>query len=146
MPVHNSDAMSATVRLYWPGIRREQAESHDEMTAWGNWMAEREEPAVLEAVRALGAEAILTFKTDGDDDEDVEWVSPAQLREAATRLKRAVRAQDPQTAVILENYARNAHDRAPVADQFVQDLELIETITRFAEGEGATQMTLEVNW
>jgi hypothetical protein len=28
------------------------------------------------AIRKLKAEAILTYKTDGMDDEDVSWVSP----------------------------------------------------------------------
>jgi hypothetical protein len=143
--------MGATVNAYWPGITEAQAEAQpgfsNDDRAWGNWMAERDgDPAVSEAIRHLKAEAILTVKTDGWEDEDVTWVSPQELREATVRLRQAVRAGSPEIRVILASYERNANRIDPVPDEFIRDLDDIEALTRWAEAEGATQMTLEVNW
>jgi hypothetical protein len=115
--------------------------------AWGDWMAEREgEPAVTDAIRRLKSEAILTVKTDGWEDDDVTWVSPHDLREAAVRLREVVRAGTPEVRVILASYGRNANRIDPVPEEFIRDLADIEALTRWAEAEGATKMTLEVNW
>jgi len=110
-------------------------------------MAELEnEAAVGDAIRKLKAEAILTYKTDGMDDEDVGWVSPQQLRDAATQLREAVQAGSPETRIILEVYERNANRIDPLAEEFVRDLNDIIAMTNWAEEEGATRMMLEVNW
>jgi hypothetical protein len=143
--------MGATVVAYWPGMTEAQAEAqpgfYNDDRAWGNWMAERDgDPAVSDAIRRLNAEAILTVKTDGWEDDDVTWVSPGELRNAAVRLREAVRAGSPEIHVILASYERNANRVDPVSEEFVRDLEDIEALTRWAEAEGATKMTLEVNW
>jgi hypothetical protein len=143
--------MGATVIAYWPGMTDDQLESqpgfYNDDKAWGNWMAEQDEnTAVADAIKKLGAEAILTFKTDGWDDEDVTWVSPQQLRDAATKLIQAVRAGLPETQVILKTYERNANRIDPIAEEFIRDLDDIIAMTTWAEQEGATKMTLEVNW
>lgn len=143
--------MGATVIAYWPGITEQQFDSqpgfYNDDRAWANWMAEREEePAVSEAIRKLNAEPILTYKTDGVDDEDVDWVSPQQLRDAATRLRESVLAGSSETRVILETYERNANRIDPVTEEFIRDLDDIVAIANWAEREGATKMTLDVNW
>ncbi len=136
---------------YWPGITEEQLESQpgfwNDEKAWGDWMAEREdEPDVLEAIRSLGAGAILTYKTDGMDDSDVDWVTPRDLRDAAQTLRDAIKEGRPGMDRILEVYARNANNVDPITEEFVQDLNDIEAIAAWAQEQGATQMTLEVNW
>lgn len=143
--------MGATVIAYWPGITEDQIDSqpdfYNDNKPWGDWMANREEePAVYESIRRLNADAILTYKTDGLDDEDVEWVTPQQLREAAMKLREAVRAGLPETEPILRIYEKSANRSDPLADEFIQDLDDIISLTKFAEEEGATKMTLEVNW
>ena len=143
--------MGATVNAYWPGITEEQRESepdfYNDSKAWGEWMAEREEvPAVSEALARLGAEALLTYKTDGVEDDEVDWVTPGRLREAALRLREAVRAGAPETAVILETYARGSNGVHPVVEEFVRDLDDIVATAEWAEREGAEVITLEVNW
>lgn len=143
--------MGATVIAYWPGITEQQIDSqpdfYNDCKAWGDWMAEREsEPAVADALRKLNAEAILTHTSDGMRDENVAWVSPAQLRDAATRLREAVRDGSPETRIILETYARNAVGAEDVAEDFMRDLDDIIEMTLWAEKEGASKMTLEVNW
>lgn len=143
--------MGATVSAYWPGISEGQFDSQpdfrNDCKAWGNWMAEREGvPAVSDALRRLGAEALLSYKTDGMEDEEVDWVSPRQLRDAAERLREAVRAGSPEAAAVLETYARRSNKLDPVEVEFVRDLDDIIAITRWAESEGAARMTLEVNW
>ena len=143
--------MGVTVVAYWPGMTEDQAEAqpgfYNDDRAWGNWMAERDgDAAVSEAIRRLKAEAILTLKTDGWEDDDVTWVRPQELRDAAVRLREAVRAGSPEIRVILASYARNANRIDPVPEEFIRDLDDIQALTRWAEAEGATKMTLEVNW
>jgi|SRR5215831_2582312 len=144
--------MGVSVTAFWPGITEEQIESqpgfYSDCHPWGSFMAEREgEPEVLDAIRKLKADAILTFITDGLKHEDVRWVTPQELREAANRLRDAVRADQPEVKPILETYARNAiNEDDSVAAEFIQDLDDIESIANWAEEEGATRMTLEVNW
>jgi hypothetical protein len=101
---------------------------------------------VLAAVRRLNAEAIMTLKTDGWDDDDVTWVTPEELRTAAMRLRSAVQAETPEAAVILKSYEINANRIDPLAEEFIRDLDDIVAMTKWAEDQGATKMTLEVNW
>jgi hypothetical protein len=143
--------MGASVIVYWPGMTEEQLDSQpgfsNDDKAWGNWMAEREDnPAVFAAIRTLKAEAILTCKTDGWEDDNVTWVSPQELREAVVRLREAIQNGSPAARIILASYERNANRSEPVADEFLRDLQDIEALTRWAEVQGATRMTLEVNW
>jgi hypothetical protein len=143
--------MGASVVAYWPGITDDQIESqpgfYNDDRAWANWMAEREdEPEVLNTIKRLGAEAILTYTTDGMEDEDLEWVSPTQLRDAVRRLREAIKEKRPEAKVILETYERNVNRIDPVDKKFIQDLDDIEAIANWAEAEGAKRMTLAVNW
>lgn len=143
--------MGASVIAFWPGITEEQIELqpgfYNDCKAWGDWMAEREsEPQTLEAIKALGAAAILTHTTDGMEESEVRWVTPRELREAAAKLREAVQVGQLETKVIIETYARNANGVDLAEKEFIRDLEDIEAITRWAEEEGATVMTLEVNW
>ena len=143
--------MGASVIAYWPGITGQQLDAQpgffNDDKAWGNWMAEREDDSlVLTAIRKLKAEAVLTIKTDGWEDADVTWASPQQLREAVTRLREAIQSGTSEARTILASYERNANRFDPVADEFLRDLEDIDVLTRWAEAEGATRMTLKVNW
>ena len=142
--------MGAAVIVYWPEITREQIFSqpgfYNDCKAWGNWMAEREEvPAVSNAIKNLSVEAILTYKTDGMDDEEVSWVTPDQLAGAAAKLRQAVQVGLPETGIILETYERNANNVEPAAEEFIRDLDDIIALARWAEAEGAKRITLEVN-
>ena len=103
--------MGASVIAYWPNMTDEQLESQpgfcNDDRAWGNFMAELESAtATCDAIRKLGAEAILTYKPDGMGDEDVTWVSPQELRDAATKLREAVQAGSPEAETILETYKK----------------------------------------
>ena len=144
--------MGATVNVYWPGITEEQSESqpgfYNDDKPWGDWMAIREEvPATLAAIRGLGAEAILSLKTDGWDDDDVTWVTPQQMRDAAAKIREAVAARTSAGEVILESYRQTGLSTGePLADQFIRDLDDVIAITQWAEEEGASKLTLEVNW
>jgi ABC-type Zn uptake system ZnuABC Zn-binding protein ZnuA len=143
--------MGASINAYWSGITEEQLESqpgfYNDDKAWGDFMAEREsEPEVLEAIRKLNAAALLSHTTEGMADEEVMWVSPSELRNAAKNLREAIQAKRPETEIILETYEANANEVDPIADEIIQDLTDIEAIADWAESEGAKQMTLEVNW
>jgi hypothetical protein len=141
--------MGASVVAYWPGITDEQFERQPGFTqddrAWGNFMAEREdEPEVQRIMKELGAGALLTAKTDGWDDDEVDWVTPQDLYNAATLLGTAIREKKPGIERVLEVYNRNAHRDYP--DDITVDLEDIKAIAEWAAQEGARVMTLEVNW
>jgi len=143
--------MGASVIAYWPGITEEQIESqpgfYNDCKAWGDWMAEREgEPEVIQAIKNLNAEAILTHTTDGMTDDEVQWVSPKQLRDAIKRVREAVQSDRPEAKIILETYERNANCIDPVAEEFIRDLDDVAAIANWAEEEGTDRMTLEVNW
>lgn len=143
--------MGASVSVFWPGITETQRESQpgffNDCKAWGNWMAEREShDDVLQAVRDLGVGALLTFKTDGVEDSDVDWVTPAALEEAACRLRDLVLAEDPRAGSIIATYSASANGVEPVRVELAKDLEDIAAIARFARAEGASRLTLEVNW
>jgi hypothetical protein len=143
--------VGASVIAYWPGITEKQIEDqpgfYNDDRAWGNWMAEREsEPEVSQILKDLGAGSILTFTTEGVDDNDVEWVTPHELQAAAQRLRRAIEEGAQGIERVLEVYERNANRIDPVAEEFAQDLLDIEELARWAERQGASKMTLEVNW
>jgi len=143
--------VGASVTAYWPGITEEQLEEqpgfYNDDKAWGDWMAEREDESdVLQIIRSLGAGAILTYTTDGMDDREVYWVTPAELRAAAQTLRAAIREGRPGTSRILEIYARNANNIDPTSEEFMQDLLDVEAIARWADEKGTARMTLAVNW
>jgi hypothetical protein len=143
--------MGATVTAYWPGITEEQFEDQpgfwNDDKAWGNFMAEREnEPQVLQFIKSTGASALLTVKTDGWEDEDVDWVTPRDLYDAATRLEQAIHRNTPGVEQVLAVYARNANHLDPVEVEILRDLEDIRAIATWAEQQGTDRMTLEVNW
>lgn len=143
--------MGASVIAYWPGITEEQIEDqpgfYNDDRAWGNWMAEREsDPEVSQILKDLGVGPILTFTTEGVDDNDVEWVTPQELQAAAQRLRRAIEEGAHGIERILEVYERSANRIGPVAEEFAQDLLDIEELARWAERQGTSKMTLEVNW
>lgn len=143
--------MGASINAYWSGITEEQLESQpgffNDDKAWGDFMAEREgEPEVLEAVKKLNATALLTHTTEGMTDEEVLWVTPTELRNAAKNLREAIKAGRPETKIIIEIYERNANDVDLIPDELIQDLNDIEAIANWAESESVNKMTLEVNW
>ena len=56
--------MGASVGPYWPGMEEDLTEA--QLESCPDWMADRNyQPSVLEAIRKLKAEAILTFTTMG---------------------------------------------------------------------------------
>jgi hypothetical protein len=110
-------------------------------------MAERENhDDVLGMMRQLGAAALLSFKTDGVDDAEVDWVTPIELEQAARVLRDLVLSEDPRTERIVSTYALSANGEDAPGVEFAQDLTDISAIARLAHEVGAQRMTLEVNW
>jgi hypothetical protein len=143
--------MGASVVAYWPGITDEQIESmpgfRNDDKAWGNWMADREDhPQAIEAIKRLDAGAILSFKTDGWDDDDVAWTTPDELQRAAQRLRDAVQNNTADAAAILKSYQKSANGIEALAQEFVRDLDDVIAIAKWSAQQGAVKLTLEVNW
>ncbi len=143
--------MAATIIAYWPGITDEQIDGQpgfwNDYQAFAGWIAEMsEEPNAIQVLDNLGVAPVLTYTTEGMDDSDVQWVAPRELQEAARRLREAVRRGGPDVDVLLEVYERNANGVDPLAEEFARDLEDVEAHAGWAEEQGASRMTLEVNW
>jgi hypothetical protein len=143
--------MGASVSGYWPGITDEQRDSmtgfDNDCKAWGDWMAERyNHPDVLAAMKQLGVAALLSHITDGVSEDEVDWVSPGDLMQAAERLRELVLAQDPRVNRIVETYALSANGVGPVHEELAQDLADVRLIAKFSQEMGVPKMTLEVNW
>jgi hypothetical protein len=143
--------MGASVIGYFPGVTEEQLDLQEgfwnDDRAWANFMVECEkDPGILKAVKALNAEPIMTFKTDPMEDDDVQWVTPQELHDAATKLRDAVLGGAPEARPLLEAYARGANGIDPVNEEFVRDLEDIIKLANWGDKMGARQITLEVNW
>ena len=73
-------------------------------------------------------------------------MTPSELERAALRLRELVLAGHPDTKRILEIYAESANGIDPVNEEFARDLADIAALAGFATREGASRMTLEVNW
>jgi len=143
--------MGASIIAYFPGVTEDQLDSQggfwNDDNAWANWMAECDkEPAMVEAVKKLGAAPILTYKTDPMEDDEVDWVTPQQLRDAAMKLRDAVERGAPETEIILKAYEKGANRIEPVKDEFIRDLDDIVALANWGEEQGTKKITLEVNW
>lgn len=143
--------MGASVIAYFPGVTEEQLEEQggfwNDDGAWANFMVECEkDPAVPEAVKKLKADPILTFKTDPMEDDEVQWVTPQELRDAAVKIRDAVLNRAPEAQPLLTAYARGANGIDPVDQEFVRDLDDIVEFANWGERLKTKQITLEVNW
>lgn len=143
--------MGASVSVHWVGITDAQWRSQpgfwNDSKAWGNWMAERENhDDVKQAMVDLGVGELLTFTTDGVQDAEVDWVTPAGLESAALRLRELVLTEDRRVQKIVQTYALSANRLDPVHEELARDLEDIAQLARYASAQGAPQITLEVNW
>ena len=143
--------MGASIVAYFPGVTEDQIDQQEgfwnDDRAWANFMVEQEkDPKVVEAMKKLNAGALLTFKTDGMDDEDVDWVTPQELRDACMKLRDAVRSGAPESKPLLDAYSRGNNAINPITDEFVRDLEDINKLADWGDRMGTDKITLEVNW
>jgi hypothetical protein len=144
--------MSASILAYWPGMTPDQVEgqwvdfNNDNMD-WSTWMAEGlQEPEIIAVLERAGVLPLATMTTEGVDDDDVYWVSPADLRAAAVRLCRLIDTGDPGAVTIMESYGESANYGEDLAEHFQRDLRTVETLATWAEGQGADRLTLSVGF
>lgn len=143
--------MGAAIIAYFPGVTNEQIDLQEgfrnDHRAWANFMVEQEkDPKVVEAMQKLTAGALLTFKTEEMEDEDIDWVTPQQLRDACIKIRDAVRSGAPEAEPLLDAYSRGNNGIDPITDEFVRDLEDIIKLADWGEKLGTKQITLEVGW
>jgi hypothetical protein len=143
--------MGASIVAYFPGVTGDQVDLQEgfwnDDRAWANFMVEQEkDPKVVEAMQKLNAGALLTFKTEEMDDEDIDWVTPQELRDACMKLRDAVRSGAPEAEPLLDAYSRGNNGIDPITDEFVRDLEDIIKLADWGEKMGTNQITLEVSW
>ena len=56
------------------------------------------DPAISDAIGKLKVQAILTYKTDPMEDDEVEWATPRELRDACLELREAVQSGAPDAS------------------------------------------------
>src|SRR5829696_1793942 len=137
--------MGASIIAYFPGVTDDQVDLQEgfwnDDKAWANFMVEQEkDPAILEAVKKLNAEAIMTFKTEEMEDEDIDWVTPQQLRDACMKIRDAVRSGASEAKPLFAASGRGANGINPVDQEFVRDLEDIIEIANWGEKLGTNQI------
>src|SRR5262245_66284040 len=109
--------MSARAYLVWPevilssyddpeykGLIRAQAEPKFDDTNWANWRLMLEEVEYEEALRAAGCEALLAYTTEGLPYQDIKWVSPADMINAADRLIQLIQQADGRINAAVAEY------------------------------------------
>ena len=143
--------MGASIIAYFPGVTGEQINQQEgfwnDHAAWANFMVEQEkDPAILEAVQKLDAEAIMTFKTEEMEDEDIDWVTPQELRDACIKIRDAVHSGAPEAQPLLYAYAKGANRIRPISEEFVRDLEDIIKLADWGARLGTNKITLDVGW
>jgi hypothetical protein len=145
--------LSATIGPYWPGITADQRDDRpgfeNDYHAYANWMAEVLNPLRFLArrdLRKLGVGALLTFKTQGLPDSDIDWVSPLELADAAEKLERHVLERHPATSRILKLYRKNCADSGRAVEEFAQDLRDVRDLALWARAQRADRLTLDFNW
>lgn len=92
----------------------------------------------------LGLSTLLTFTTDGVDDDDVDWAEPKELESAALALAQLIKKRDPSIRELLDSYPDPPDGTA--VESLTNDLEDIVAMARYAHGLGITLMALELNW
>ena len=143
--------MGATVLAYWPTMTPEQmykqpAFPSNDCAAWANWMLEMQKQENQTPLKAAGVDALLSFTTEGIKDEEVNWVTPDTLATAALKLCDLLAQAHPAAQCALRAYELDANGVQAVEEEFLTDLQELAALARWAKTQGATRMTLAVNW
>jgi hypothetical protein len=143
--------MGASVFAYWPGITKKQLKTQpsfaNDCQPWAEFLAElSDHPKAVSDIEKARAGALLSFKTEGIEDDDVAWVTPAELEKAALTLRKLVVKDDPSVRRLRKIYAENANEVHPVAKELAQDLADIAEFARWGRANGARKMTFDINW
>lgn len=142
--------MGASIAVYWPGISNEQFDGEPgfrQDKVWANWL-----PAAVNSWRVrrefkkVGVSPLLTFKTEGVDDEHVDWVTPNELESSARKLIAVVKEDPKAVRVALQLYEKHGRPEPPVEVSFVCDIEDIIASADYARTLGQEKLTFEVNW
>ena len=144
--------MSLWIDAYWPEVTVAQIVAQPEFqngNCWAVWRSRTDgDPDVETMLASLGCLALLTFRVadQANPNADVQWVSPAELTVAALTLRAAVLERDDVARLCLDQYDDLPGPEADAREEFARDLEDIATIARWAEDQGAKQMTFSATY
>jgi len=135
--------MGWSIFVNWRGADEAQQGQHpgffNDDHAWAEWVcAVSTNPRARKVVEALELTPLLV---GSDASADAVW--PEDVVEAATNLRILVQARDQSVADLVRLYAPACPDPDAPHDSFVQDLEDVAAIARYAKECGAHEMTLE---
>lgn len=79
-------------------------------------------------------------------DEEIRWVTPDELTQAARRLSELIKANDPRTRPILLAYDKGEIGGESLEIEIDRDLREVSLLAKYAKENGVTRMTVSVNW
>jgi hypothetical protein len=143
--------MSASIGIHWPECTQEEEYGHpgfyNDDGPWANWLCEAvSDSSVSAAVIDLGCKALLSHTTNGMSDEEVDWVTPDELTQAALQMSKAIAAKHPLTRTILAAYEKQAIGEEAPEIEIDRDLHDVIKVADYAKDRGAKRVTLSVNW
>lgn len=142
--------MGASIYAYWPGATEEEQGDHSDFGqdahayAWwqgevaAGWLSRR-------WIKKNKLEALLSVHPLGTKDNEINWTTPQQLREAAIRLKEMLLAKERQALKLTRLYTKGPKIDEPHIE-LARDLDDLSWIAEYAEKRGAKVMTLLVGW
>jgi hypothetical protein len=115
--------------------------------SWADWLVEVvKDHDALDLLDRLGCHAITSFFTNGMRENEIDWVSPGDMFQAAQILSKMVADQDPAVGYLSELYARTRHEVENPSVSLSVDLADIAKMALFVGRLGVTEMTMQVNW
>lgn len=143
--------MGASIVGRWPGITYEHEQAlpgfWNDCGAWADWLvACHGEPEAVATLKAVDCAALLSCTTEGEDEEDIPWVSPQVIVAECKRMIGFIRDKDPRVPPLIELYGRSEYCEDSAEADMIQDLSDVQKIAESAQEHGATSFTLDVNW
>jgi hypothetical protein len=134
--------------LIWPSLLEDgaelslclsQPEFRDE-----NWAVWRFRMEGDEAISRAGARALLAYTADGVPPDQIEWVTPDELLDAAERLMQQITVDDPDLADTLWEYEDFSARGASPKQALLDDLEVVRQKAIWAKSLGKEKVCFEL--
>jgi hypothetical protein len=97
-----------------------------------------------ESLIKAGCGAILAGTTDGLPEDEVVWVSPAELAKAAATLKHLVEREDKSIAEAVWEYEDCYERGTPEKRALLDDLEVVRQKALWAQALGKSRVTFNL--
>ena len=98
-----------------------------------------------DVLRGLGCGALLAYTTEGLPWEEIEWVPPAAMADAADRLAERIANNDAEVAGVVAEYQDLfRRDGKPPGVQLIEDLRVVRLQAEFLQRLGKIQVAFDL--